>query len=181
MLSVLLRGRFTFSIGFANLKRSRSSSSMPHHAENRLVPYRPDQMFDLVADIGRYPEFLPWCVGAQIRSATDAEKLADLTIGFGPFRERFTSRVALARPDRVDVHYENGPFRFLRNAWRFTPDPAGCQVAFSVDFEFRSLLLRAAIGAVFTEAVRRMVAAFLQRAHVLYGQRRLSDEAASHR
>jgi coenzyme Q-binding protein COQ10 len=142
---------------------------MPTHAESRRVPYLPDQLFDLVADIGQYPKFLPWCIGARVRSRTETELVADLTIGFGPFRESFTSRVTLDRPHRVRVRYENGPFRYLNNQWGFTPDPAGCKVDFFVDFEFRSRILQAAIGVVFNEATRRMVNAFLKRAREVYG------------
>jgi len=142
---------------------------MPTHAETRRVSYRPEQLFDLVADVGRYPQFLPWCIGARVRSRTETELVADLTIGFGPFRESFTSRVTLDRPHRVRVRYENGPFRYLNNQWAFAPDPAGCKVNFFVDFEFRSRILQAAIGVVFNEAVRRMVNAFLKRAREVYG------------
>ena len=142
---------------------------MPTHAEHKIVPYSPEQLFELVADVGNYPKFLPWCVGARIRSRTERELVADLTIGFGPFRESFTSRVALDRPHRVQVRYENGPFRYLNNQWGFAPDPAGCKVDFFVEFEFRSRLLQAAIGVVFNEAVRRMVNAFLKRARDVYG------------
>lgn len=146
---------------------------MPRHSENRTVPYRPEQIFDLVADVGRYPDFLPWCVGARVRSRTETEMVAEMSIGFGPFRESFTSRVLLDRPGRIDVRYENGPFRYLTNQWRFEADGtgggAGCRVHFHVDFEFRSKLLQMAIGAVFHETVRRMVTAFLTRARVVYG------------
>ncbi|MGC8475180.1 MAG: type II toxin-antitoxin system RatA family toxin [Acetobacteraceae bacterium] len=141
---------------------------MPAHAERQVLPYSPEQLFDLVADVARYPEFLPWCVGARIRSRTQELIVADLTIGFGPFRESFTSRVTLDRPNAVNVTYENGPFRYLRNHWGFTPAPGGTEVDFFVDFEFRSRILQAAIGPVFTEAVRRMVAAFRRRAAALY-------------
>ncbi len=142
---------------------------MPTHAEHKLVPYTAEQMFDLVADVARYPEFLPWCAGARIGSHTDTEVVADLTIGFGPFRESFTSRVELDRAHRVRVRYERGPFRYLNNQWTFTPAPGGCRVDFFVDFEFRSRMLQAAIGVVFNEAVRRMVNAFLKRASDVYG------------
>lgn len=142
---------------------------MPTYADRKLVGYSPEQLFDLVADVGKYPEFLPWCVGAQVISRTDTELLADLTIGFGPFRERFTSRVTLDRPAKIQVRYENGPFRYLNNQWVFIPDPHGVQVDFWVDFEFRSRLLQKAIGVVFNEAVRRMVGAFLKRAREIYG------------
>ena len=142
---------------------------MPRFTEQKLVPYRDEQLFALVADVGRYPEFLPWCVGATVRSSTETELVADLTIGFGPFRESFTSRVALQRPGLIRVRYENGPFRYLTNQWRFIPDPRGCRVDFFVDFEFRSRILQAAIGVVFNEAVRRMVNAFRKRARDVYG------------
>ncbi len=142
---------------------------MPTHAEKRTLPYSPDQMFALVADVGRYPQFLPWCAGARVRSRTETELVADLTIGFGPFRESFTSRVTLDRPRKVVVTYENGPFRYLNNQWTFEPDPLGCRVNFFVDFEFKSRLLQSAIGVVFNEAVRRMVNAFLTRARAVYG------------
>jgi coenzyme Q-binding protein COQ10 len=142
---------------------------VPTHAERRVLPYRPDQFFDLVADVGRYPEFLPWCVGSRVRSTSPTELISDLTIGFGPFRESFTSRVALSRPDKIVVRYENGPFRYLNNQWTFHPDPRGVKVDFFVDFEFRSRVLQAAIGVVFNEAVRRMVNAFQKRARDVYG------------
>ncbi|GAB0114492.1 type II toxin-antitoxin system RatA family toxin [Acidisoma sp. C75] len=142
---------------------------MPRYAEKKRVPYQPGQMFDLVADVGKYPQFLPWCVGARIRTATETELVADLTIGFGPFRESFTSRVKLQKPDTIIVHYENGPFKYLNNRWIFKPDPQGCMIDFFVDFEFRSKVLQIAIGSVFAEAVRRMVYAFLKRARDIYG------------
>ncbi len=147
---------------------------MPTHAESRVVAYTPEQLYDLVADMGRYPQFLPWCVGARVRNRTDTAAICDLTIGFGPFRESFTSRVTLDRPHRVTVAYEKGPFRYLNNYWTFAPDPTGgspggCKVDFFVDFEFRSRLLQAAIGMVFHEAVKLMVNAFLTRARAVYG------------
>ena len=142
---------------------------MPTHAEHQVVRYTDEQLYDLVADVGHYPDFLPWCTGARVTSRTETEVVADLTIGFGPFRESFTSRVALERPRLITVRYEHGPFRYLNNTWRFTPDPRGCRVDFFVDFEFKSMLLQRAIGVVFNEAVRRMVNAFLKRALAIYG------------
>ena len=141
---------------------------MPRHAEQRIVPYTPAQMFDLVADVGRYPEFLPWCVGARVTDRTETGLIGHMTIGFGPFRESFVSRVGLVRPDRITVQYERGPFKYLNNVWEFALDPVGCKIGFSVDFEFRNALLRTAIGVVFHEATRRMVNAFLVRARVIY-------------
>ncbi|WP_338331365.1 type II toxin-antitoxin system RatA family toxin [Acetobacter sp. LMG 32666] len=142
---------------------------MPKHAETRVLPYRPDQIFDLVADVAHYPAFLPWCVAARLRTRTETELVADLTIGFGPFRESFTSRVTLDRPTTITVRYERGPFRYLRNVWKFMPHASGCQVDFFVDFEFNSRILQAAIGVVFTEATRLMVSAFIKRAKEVYG------------
>ncbi len=152
---------------------------MPTHAEHQVVAWRPEQLFDLVADVGKYPQFLPWCVGARVRSHTETELVADLTIGFGPFRESFTSRVSLDRPSVIRVKYENGPFRYLNNQWKFTPHPRGCRVDFFVDFEFRSRMLQAAIGMVFNEAVRRMVNAFLKRARDVYGPPQATVEVAT--
>ena len=142
---------------------------MPTHAERQVVAYTCEQMFDLVADVGSYPRFLPWCAAARVRSRTETQLVADLTIGFGPFRERFTSRVTLERPARVVVTYENGPFRYLNNQWNFVPHGSGTEVDFFVEFEFHSRILQAAIGVVFNEAVRRMVKAFLKRARDVYG------------
>ena len=144
---------------------------MPTHAEQRVLPYTPAQMFDLVADIERYPEFLPWCVGARIRKREADEVVADLVIGFKMFRERFTSIVKLDRPgQRIDVAYADGPFRHLNNHWHFAPHGNNhCRIDFFVDFEFRSAVLQKLIGVLFNEAVRRMVAAFEGRANKLYG------------
>ncbi len=142
---------------------------MPTHAEKRVLPYTPEQMFDLVAAVERYPEFLPWCVGARIRRQEGNEIVADLVIGFRMIRERFVSRVILDRPRRIDVTYSEGPFRYLNNHWVFRPKPdGGCEIDFYVDFEFRSRLLQSLMSVVFNEAVRRMVAAFEARAKAIY-------------
>ena len=142
---------------------------MPTHTEKRVLPYTPEQMFALVADVERYPEFLPWCVGARIRERGPTLIVADLIIGFRLIRERFTSRVALSPPSGIDVAYTDGPFRYLNNHWGFDPVPGGCRVDFFVDFEFKSRLLQKMIEMLFGEAVRRMVAAFETRAKQLYG------------
>jgi coenzyme Q-binding protein COQ10 len=144
---------------------------MPTHAEKRVLPFTDEQLFDMVADVRRYPEFLPWCVGARIISRTDQELVADLTIGFKMFRETFRSQVLLNRPQHVHVRYLTGPFRYLNNHWRFRAVPGGTEVDFFVDFEFKSRLLQAVIGTVFNEAVRLMVRAFERRAAILYRRR----------
>ena len=143
---------------------------MPTHAEHRRVPYTPAQLFDLVADVERYPEFLPWCLAARIRERQANAITADLLIGFRMVRERFTSRVVLDRPGRIDVSYSEGPFRYLNNHWEFIAEPDGsCLIDFYVDFEFRSRLLQKIIEVLFHEAVKRMVGAFEARARQLYG------------
>jgi len=144
---------------------------VPIHAEQKILPYTREQMFDLVADVGRYPEFLPWCVAARIRSRDETFLIADLIIGFKGLQEHFTSRVSLDRPNFViDVRYEDGPFKYLINNWKFIDQNAGsCRLDFHVDFEFKSRLLQHAMRLLFNEAVRRMVGAFERRAADLYG------------
>lgn len=143
---------------------------MATHAEKRVLPYRPEQLYDLVADVEKYPEFLPWCIGARIRERQPDVVIADLVIGFKGFRDGFTSRVALNRADmRIDVAYLDGPFRYLNNHWVFRElADGGCEIDFFVDFEFRSRLLQRIIGVLFNEAVRRMVDAFESRAATIY-------------
>lgn len=144
---------------------------MPSHAESRVLPYTPEQLFDLVADVASYPEFLPWCVAARILNRCDSVLRAELAIGFKGIRERFVSRVSLDRPTRrIHVSYEDGPFKYLENSWHFEPHAEGaCRLGFHVDFEFRSRMLEAVMGRLFNEAVRRMVQAFEARAADLYG------------
>lgn len=143
---------------------------MPTHAEKRVLPHSPERLFDLVADVERYPEFLPWCVGTRIRRREETRILADMVIGYKIFRERFTSMVTLSRPDRIDVEYSDGPFKYLKNHWIFRPvGEDACEIDFYVDFEFRSRLLQKMIVPVFNQAVRRMVGAFESRAEDLYG------------
>lgn len=141
------------------------------HREERLLPYRPDQIFDLVADVAKYPEFLPWCTGARIREQRDDMLLADLMIGFKMVRERFTSKVWLNRAEnRIDVEFIDGPFKYLKNHWTFEPTAEGhCRIGFYLEFEFKSMMLQKLIGVLFHEAVKRMVAAFEIRAQQLYG------------
>lgn len=156
---------------------------MPRFSDKRVVLYSAEQMWDLVADVEHYPQFLPWLVKARVRESSPSHQLCDMGVGFGPFRENFTSRNALQRPDFIKVRYEKGPFRYLKNDWNFVPLEVGCRVEFWIDFEFRSRLLQAAIGVVFTEATRRMINSFLQRARVVYGaptsQRPLPDPGAA--
>ena len=143
---------------------------MPSHAEERVLPYSPAQLYDLVADVERYPEFLPWCVAARVRSREGDLVIADLMIGFKMIRERFTSRITLTPKTRIDVAYADGPFRHLQNHWIFNPGAdGGCRLDFYVDFEFKNRALQKVMELLFHEAVRRMVGAFETRARQLYG------------
>ncbi len=153
---------------------------MPTHAEQRILPYSPKQMFDLVAAIDQYDEFLPWCVGSRIKERKENIVLADLVIGFKLFREKFTSKVTLDEENmRIDVEYMDGPFRYLNNHWQFNAHPDGCEIDFFVDFEFRSMILQKTIGMLFNEAVTRMISAFENRAKELYGVKPdLQDQSA---
>ena len=152
---------------------------MPTHAEKRVLPYTQEQLFNLVAEVERYPEFLPWCLAALGKRREENLIVAELLIGVKMVRERFTSRITLERPRRIDVSYEEGPFRYLNNHWIFTPLPNGCtEIDFFVDFEFRSAILQKIIGVLFNEAVRRMVGAFETRARHLYGEG-IAEPAAS--
>lgn len=142
---------------------------MPVHREKKILPYTPEQMFALVADVERYPEFLPWCVACRIRKReTPTSFTADLQVGFKLVREQFTSRVTLEPAKAITVTYLNGPFEHLVNEWKFAPAPGGTEVDFFLSFEFRSRLLQTLIGVLFEEAVHRMVSAFETRAANLY-------------
>lgn len=143
---------------------------MPRHSEERFLPYRPRQLYDLVADVGRYPEFLPWCVAARVRDSSPRLMIADLVIGFKLIRERYTSRVVLD-PEKltIDTTHAEGPFKKLENHWRFEPQEGGTRLKFHVDFEFRSKLLQRLIEGFFEQATHRMVGAFETRAKELYG------------
>ncbi|RRH75845.1 type II toxin-antitoxin system RatA family toxin [Falsigemmobacter faecalis] len=151
---------------------------MTRHQETRQLPYSADQMYDLVADVGRYPEFLPWNSAARIRSRTPDDQgrevmEADLIISFKVFREKFGSRVILDPANRqIDTQYIDGPFKFMRSTWKFRAvEGGGCEVDFFVEFEFKNAILQGVIGMVFGEAMQRIVRAFEKRAHDLYGSR----------
>ncbi len=148
---------------------------MPTHAEKRILPHSPEQMFGLVIDIERYPEFLPWCVATRVRERQGDNSTSDMIIGFKVFREKFTTQVTADRPGRIDVSYSEGPFKYLNNHWLFEPVSGEggadhCLIDFYIDFEFRSKFFQKAIGGVFNEAVQRMISAFEKRADDLYGK-----------
>ncbi len=143
---------------------------MPVHRETKLFPYTQEQVFDLVAHVEKYPEFLPWCLACRInRRESPTSFIADLAVGFKMVREKFTSRVTAIPYEKITVEYLDGPFEYLTNEWTFSTIPEGTKVDFYLSFEFRSKILQKLIGVLFEEAVRRMVAAFEARADALYG------------
>ena len=152
---------------------------MPRHSETKFLPYTPEQLFDLVADVGNYDKFLPWVVAVRVRSSSETETIADLVVGFNAFKERFTSRVHKDRPERICVDYIEGPLKFLHNEWKFEPTSGGTKVHFSVDFAFKSRLFESLAGQMFDRALRRMTNAFEERAAVLYGISRSSAQSAA--
>jgi len=147
---------------------------MPTHSETRILPYTAQEMYDLVADVAQYPNFLPWCAAARIKSVVpqgNTEVMeADLVVSFKVFRERFTSRVVLMPETyQIDTEYLDGPFRYMKSNWKFRDTEGGCEVSFFVDFAFRNVVLEKLIGVVFNEAMLRIVRAFEERAADLYG------------
>ncbi len=147
---------------------------MTRHSETRELPYTPEQMYDLVADIERYPEFLPWTAAARVRSREGGPNgevmLADLVISFRVFRESFGSKVTLwPEEKRIETAYLEGPFEHMNSEWRFEATETGCRVHFWVDFAFRNKLIGRVVGSVFNQAMHRIVAAFEKRARDLYG------------
>jgi coenzyme Q-binding protein COQ10 len=153
---------------------------MPRHSETRHLPYTPEQLFELVADVGSYDEFLPWVVAVRVRSSTETETVADLVVGFSAFKERFTSRVVKERPDRICVDYVEGPLKYLHNEWMFErAADGGTNLHFSVDFAFRSRVFEALAGQMFDRALRRMTSAFERRAAALYGISRSRAQSAA--
>ncbi|MGI8944417.1 MAG: type II toxin-antitoxin system RatA family toxin [Qipengyuania sp.] len=143
---------------------------MPGIHEVHAMPFSAEQMFNLVADVARYPEFLPWVVATRVRSDSETEMVADMLVGFKAIREKFTSRVTKDRPREITVHYLDGPLRDLDNRWQFRAlDQHNCEVDFCVDFAFRNKVFEALAGQYFDRAFRQMVDAFEARAEQLYG------------
>lgn len=150
---------------------------MPAHAEKRKLPYTQEQLFNLVADVEKYPEFLPWCLASRITKKETTEEgeifYADLIIGYKMVREKFGSKVTIEKPGHIHVEYLSGPMKHLSNHWRFIPEPEGgsngsCTIDFYVEFEFKNKFFQGLMGVFFNEAIRRMVQAFEDRAKALY-------------
>jgi coenzyme Q-binding protein COQ10 len=143
---------------------------MPRHFEQRVLPYSPDQMFALVADIEQYPAFLPWCRSVCLREKSGNAVTADLDVGTSHFHDRFTSHVTFERPCRITVAYGGGALAYLANEWRFAPlAGGGCEVSFYLDFGLRSSLQGALANIVFNKAFKKMAQAFELRAKEIYG------------
>lgn len=148
-------------------------NNMPSHAESRIVPYSAEQLFDLVIDIEKYPEFLPWCTGARINTRSKTDLTADVLIGYKMFREQFSSRVHFVRPKEIEVEYMKGPMRHLHNKWVFKSLKENqCQIDFSVDFSLKTKLLEGLVDQFFNKALARMLNAFEMRAIELYGAKK---------
>jgi len=143
---------------------------MPRHSEKRHMPYTPEQMYDLVADVKRYPEFLPWVVAMRVRKDEETETIADMVVGFKAIRETFTSKVLKTPKSKIHVEYVDGPLQYLHNDWAFESDgEGGCVVDFKVDFAFKNRLFQSLAGQFFEKALMKMIGAFEKRAEELYG------------
>lgn len=148
---------------------------MPSFQTTRRVRHAPDKMFDLVADVEQYPRFVPLCEALTVRLKRPLDDgrevmVADMTVSYALFRETFTSKVTLDRPNNeILVEYLDGPFRHLENRWTFRPDGEGCVVGFWITYEFKSRTLGALMGAMFDKAFRRFAEAFEERANAVYG------------
>jgi coenzyme Q-binding protein COQ10 len=151
---------------------------LPEHREIRFLPFSREQLFDLVADVGAYAEFLPWVVATRIKSKSATELVADMIVGFSMFREKFTSRVVLERPEHIHIDYLSGPLKFLYNDWRFEAADGGTNIDFHVDFAFRQSMMNTLAHNMFDEAFRRMVSAFERRAYELYSAAGSSSSSA---
>jgi coenzyme Q-binding protein COQ10 len=143
---------------------------MPHHHERRSLPHNAAQMYDLVADVSRYPEFLPWVSAIRIRKDEESEMLADMIVGFKSLRETFSSRVLKTPKSSIIVDYLDGPMKHLHNAWTFEDvEGGGSIVDFTVEFSFRNRVFEALAGQFFDSALRKMTTGFVERADALYG------------
>lgn len=144
---------------------------MPTHNENRVLPFSAEQMYALVLDVAKYPEFLPWCVATRVKSkdaSDNGQMVADMAVGFKLVKERYTSRITFEAPHHIHVTDIGGPFKRLETDWRFRPHADGCEVDFNIDFAFSSTLLESVMGGLFTDAAHKMMQAFVTRAEAVY-------------
>jgi coenzyme Q-binding protein COQ10 len=160
----------TNALSKANFVKATDQRNMPSHEVHRLFGYTAEQLFDLVADVDRYPEFLPWWKEAKSRDRDGDIYYTDQVVGFGPIRERFCSKTVLKRPERIDVTSSDRPFRHFHLVWQFSPVSAkGCRVVLKADLEFRSRTLQDLFGWSLAGETRRIIAAFQSRAAQVYG------------
>ena len=152
---------------------------MPSHRETRTLPYSAEQMFTLVADVDKYPEFLPWVIATRVKSDGDTEMVADMVVGFKQLREKFTSRVSKRWAKTINVEYLDGPLKSLQNDWNFKARDAGCEIDFFVSFTFRNRMFEALAGQYFDRAFRKLMSAFEKRADDLYGNKSSSAQTAA--
>ena len=139
------------------------------HEERRIIKHTPNNLFNLVADVKKYPEFLPWCLGARIKKENLTSFEADLIIGFKIYKEIYSSKITLdKKKKKIIVDYKDGPFEYLQNYWIFKENSDGCEIEFMVDFKFKSIFLQTLMETLFNEAVQKMVQAFENRADKLY-------------
>ncbi len=150
---------------------------MPSFRTTRRVRHSPVQMFQLVADVEKYPEFLPLCEGLRVRRRVQSGEggietlVAEMSVGYKAIHETFTTRVTLDEPRlRILVEYVEGPFSYLENRWTFRPDPVGCAVEFYITYEFKSFALRMLMGAMFERAFGKFAEAFEERADAIYSR-----------
>jgi coenzyme Q-binding protein COQ10 len=141
---------------------------MRQHNEEIILPYTAQQLYALVADVEKYPEFIPWCVATRIRERDEKSILADMVVGFKGITEKYTSRVHLLE-NEIEIEYISGPFATLENNWKFTALENGSKISFVIKFQFKSKILQALIGGLFETACHKMVSAFTERAKKLYG------------
>ncbi|MGC9386225.1 MAG: type II toxin-antitoxin system RatA family toxin [Hydrogenovibrio sp.] len=139
-------------------------------SRSALLPYSAEAVFDLVNDVGAYPEFLPWCGGAQVLEASETHMVASVVIAKAGVRQTFTTRNALHRPSRIEMQLVDGPFKQLHGIWQFTPlTDEACKIAFDIEFEISNRLLNVAIGPIFEQIVTTLVQSFCERAKQVYG------------
>lgn len=141
---------------------------MPHFSDERILPYRPQQLYDLVIDIESYPDFLPWCVDAKIVSRGHGHLIADVTAGHFILRETFTSKVTFEKGHRIQAEYIKGPLKHLKNDWQFLPHHRGCNLKFYVNFEFSRGIMNMLANHLLIEVTERMVESFILQAQKIY-------------
>ena len=139
------------------------------HSEKKFLNHKPENLFNLVSDVKKYPEFLPWCLGSRVKKINDNNLKADLIVGFKVYREVFKSNVILNKSKKeIHVEYLEGPFERLNNFWAFKRLGKGCEVNFLVDFTFNRRILNTVLESFFSDAVKKMVKAFEERANKIY-------------